>query len=634
MALSQALDRSGQCYTVSLHVSQPMKEELQWWSDHLAAWNGKTLIAHKPSLVIESDASRTGWGAVCQGSRTGGPWSETEQQWHINCLEALAAFLAVKCFARDRRGVTILLRMDNITAVTYVNKLGGTVSQQMNSIVKELWLWCMNRDITLTAEHLPGFLNTIADEESRVMKDNSDWMLHPRVFNRIQRRWGPLEVDMFASHSTFQVFQLETGPRGGGSECLCPGLGASQRGGVCQPSMGSDQQGADLSQSAENFNSPSGTSTEVTAMVPQTAGDVDRLPVQDSNGRGHIPTSVSGKPTSSGPSISCLEYLRHRFRDKSISEEGTELLLASWRQKSAQSYDSLFRKWVCWCVQRNSDPVSGPINEVINFLAYLFKEGYQYHSLNAYRSAISSVHDRVDGYEIGQHPLVSRLLKGVFNSRPPQPRYEATWDVKIVLIWMENLRENADLSLQDLTIKLIMLLSLTRPARSSDLANLDIRYRKYLPEGVTFQPVSLAKQTRQNKPRADFFFPKFPHNPRLCPVQTLQAYERRTKELRGESTDGQQRLFLATVKPHKAVAPTTIARWLRMVLDKAGIDSSIFEAHSMRGASTSAAARAGITTADIMKAAEWNSESVFQRFYYKPTRDSSFGTAVLAIADK
>ena len=98
--------------------------------------------------------------------------------------------------------------MDNITAVTYMNKLGGTVSQQMNSIVKALWLWCMNRDITLVAEHLPGVLNTTADEESQIMKDHSDWMLHPRVFNRIQRRWGPLEVDSFASRLSTQLVRF------------------------------------------------------------------------------------------------------------------------------------------------------------------------------------------------------------------------------------------------------------------------------------------------------------------------------------------------------------------------------------------------------------------------------------------
>jgi len=32
-------------------------EELQWWIDHLSAWNGRTIMMEKPSLVIESDAS-------------------------------------------------------------------------------------------------------------------------------------------------------------------------------------------------------------------------------------------------------------------------------------------------------------------------------------------------------------------------------------------------------------------------------------------------------------------------------------------------------------------------------------------------------------------------------------------------
>ena len=74
---------------------------------------------------------------------------------------------------------------------------------RLNSIVRDLWLW--NRDITLTVEHLPGVLNTIADEESQVMKDRSDWRLEPKVFHHIQDRWGPLEVDMFASRLTTQL---------------------------------------------------------------------------------------------------------------------------------------------------------------------------------------------------------------------------------------------------------------------------------------------------------------------------------------------------------------------------------------------------------------------------------------------
>ena len=165
-AVKRALDHSGQDYSVPVALYTEEKAELQWWFDHLSAWNGKTIMAEKPSMVIESDASTQGWEATCEGICTGGPWSPEESQWHTNCLEALAAFYAVKCFVRDKRSITVLLRLDNTTAVAYVNKLGGTVSHQLNHIVRELWLWYMNRDISLVAEHLPDVLNSIADEKS------------------------------------------------------------------------------------------------------------------------------------------------------------------------------------------------------------------------------------------------------------------------------------------------------------------------------------------------------------------------------------------------------------------------------------------------------------------------------------
>ena len=78
----------------------------------------------------------------------------------------------------------------------------GTVSQNLTAITKELWLWCLQRDITLIAEHLLGVQNTVADEESRVMNDRTDWKLNPEVFSRIDRE---LAVDLFASRLTNQL---------------------------------------------------------------------------------------------------------------------------------------------------------------------------------------------------------------------------------------------------------------------------------------------------------------------------------------------------------------------------------------------------------------------------------------------
>ena len=66
------------------------------------------------------------------------------------------------------------------------------------------------------------------------------------------------------------------------------------------------------------------------------------------------------------------------------------------------------------------------------------------------------------------------------------------------------------------------------------------------------------------------------------------------------------------------------------MLTLAGIDTSTFKAHSVRGASVSATASAGLTTNQILNAADWGSESVFQRFYYKPVCDNQVGIAVLS----
>ena len=119
-----------------------------------------------------------------------------------------------------------------------------------------------------------------------------------------------------------------------------------------------------------------------------------------------------------------LACLRTKFRDSCLSTEASNLMLASWRSKSSQTYDSLFNKWVRWCGERSRDPVSGPVADVANFLAHLFEEGYQLQSLNSFRSAISSVHGPVDGVEVDKHPMISRLLKGAFPSRL---QYTSAW---------------------------------------------------------------------------------------------------------------------------------------------------------------------------------------------------------------
>ena len=73
MALSHTLDKSGQDYVTNLHISEEMKEELQWWITHMSSRNSKTIIAHEPSLMIEKEpAGDLRRAALGQGKNNSG----------------------------------------------------------------------------------------------------------------------------------------------------------------------------------------------------------------------------------------------------------------------------------------------------------------------------------------------------------------------------------------------------------------------------------------------------------------------------------------------------------------------------------------------------------------------------------
>ena len=86
---------------------------------------------------------------------------------HINFLEIKAAFLALKCFANNAFNKQILLRIDNVTALAYINKMGGIRYRTLNYITKQIWEWCQKRDIWIFAEYVVSKDN-LADGGPRV----------------------------------------------------------------------------------------------------------------------------------------------------------------------------------------------------------------------------------------------------------------------------------------------------------------------------------------------------------------------------------------------------------------------------------------------------------------------------------
>ena len=106
---------------------------------------------------------------------------------------------------KRQTNIHIQLFMDNVTALTFINKMGGTKSRALASLPCDLKQWCLQRQIKVSATHIPQVLKVTADRESRCHLDSSDGKLCPVVFQTLQNLWGPLELYLFASRLTNQL---------------------------------------------------------------------------------------------------------------------------------------------------------------------------------------------------------------------------------------------------------------------------------------------------------------------------------------------------------------------------------------------------------------------------------------------
>lgn len=157
---------------------------------------------------------------------------------------------------------------------------------------------------------------------------------------------------------------------------------------------------------------------------------------------------------------------------------------------------------------RHINPLQATLQDGINFLGDLFATGVGYSCINTARSALSSIIVLPGSVHFGSHQVVTRFVKGVFETRPSLPQYKEIWDVNSVLKALATWTLGVELSLKN-------------------------------------------------------------------------------------------------------------------VMAKAGIDTSVYKAHSTRAAVTSAAKGKKVPIDTILSTAGWSSESTFARFYDKPIQDTA-----------
>ena len=186
-----------------MSLSTLASADISWWIRN--ALTSKKRIDHgKIRHTLYTDASTKGWGANLGNTTTGGRWSPSES-YHINYLELKAILLGLQSLCKEVTHDHIRVMTDNTTAVAYVRNIGGSHSLPCNDIARQIWEWCIPRNIWLSISHIPGAINVIADQASRVFDDSTEWKLDVHVFNRIVNILGQPTIDLFASRLNYQL---------------------------------------------------------------------------------------------------------------------------------------------------------------------------------------------------------------------------------------------------------------------------------------------------------------------------------------------------------------------------------------------------------------------------------------------
>lgn len=195
-----ALAENGGNYENYMRLPKDLTDDFAWWKNTIRdACN--PIKDSTFAMEIFSDASLTGWGAFCGGERARGHWTENERHSHINYLELLAAFFGLKCFAENMSNCQILLRIDNTTAISYINKMGSIQFKHLNRIARQIWQWCESKNIWVFASYVSSKMNVEADEESRALEPETEFELSDTAFREIVNNYGEPDIDLFATRS-------------------------------------------------------------------------------------------------------------------------------------------------------------------------------------------------------------------------------------------------------------------------------------------------------------------------------------------------------------------------------------------------------------------------------------------------
>lgn len=287
------------------------------------------------------------------------------------------------------------------------------------------------------------------------------------------------------------------------------------------------------------------------------------------------------------------------------------MVLTSLAKSTITQYSKPIRLWWNFCAKRSLDWFHPDIPLVLEFLTEQLETIASYGTLNSYRSALALITD----INLGSDERIKRFCKGVSVLKPAKPKYALTWDPSPVVAYLASVWPYEGLHISIIAKKLATLLVLASAQRVQTISLIKRNNIQFGNPTIIRIP-DRVKTSGINRNQPFMSFPKFEDHPALCIVTILLYYMDKTKHVLPDASDA---LLLTYGKRIRAASSQTISRWIKQTLSRSGIDTSVFSSHSTRHASSSSAARLGVSIEEIRRTAGWSQNSAtFARFYNRP----------------
>lgn len=126
---------------VIVHPALHLDQIFQWWCAEANLYKGVTFRTGSPFFTLTTEQAYRMGSAYTRHMSLAYVWEEKLMGTHINVMELLAVFCPLKLLQHRMCGRLVLFWCDNTSAVSYINRQGGTIAVTGSTITWNLFTW-------------------------------------------------------------------------------------------------------------------------------------------------------------------------------------------------------------------------------------------------------------------------------------------------------------------------------------------------------------------------------------------------------------------------------------------------------------------------------------------------------------